>query len=205
MTTKEYIDGVMMKMQGWYTPGKANQLIEHMKRVTDVQNIVEIGVFGGRSLIAMALCAKEVERWKNVKLFGVDPWEKVASISGFDPDDANAKWWSELNHEDIYQGCIYSLKECGVDDIVKLKRMTSLKASFDPEIKLEVDILNIDGNHSEEQALLDVKIWANRVKPGGIIAFDDMDWNTTSAAAKELGLISTMISTVEGCGIFVKK
>jgi len=40
----------------------------------------------------------------------------------------------------------------------------------------DIDILHVDGNHSEEISFSDVLKWVPLVKKGGFIIFDDMAW-----------------------------
>ena len=41
---------------------------------------------------------------------------------------------------------------------------------------IPIDILHIDGNHSEQASYLDVTKWVPLVRSGGWIFFDDMTW-----------------------------
>jgi hypothetical protein len=64
-------------------------------------------------------------------------------------------------------------------------RMTSKESViFFPDNS--IDILHIDGNHSEDPALFDAKNWLPKVRPGGYIWFDDANWPTTKKAVDYL-------------------
>ena len=39
-----------------------------------------------------------------------------------------------------------------------------------------IDMLHIDGNHSEKTSFYDVTKWAPQVTSGGFIIFDDINW-----------------------------
>ena len=54
-------------------------------------------------------------------------------------------------------------------------RMTGLKA-LDQFADESIDILHIDGNHSDYTSYIDVTKWVPLVNPGGWIIFDDMTW-----------------------------
>ena len=46
----------------------------------------------------------------------------------------------------------------------------------------EIDFLHIDGAHSVFNAAEDVVLYLRRVRPGGIVVMDDIDWSTTAPA-----------------------
>jgi hypothetical protein len=60
-------------------------------------------------------------------------------------------------------------------ECVQLVQSTSESAALIEDIEL----LHIDGNHSETTSLIDVTKWVPQVKKGGIIIFDDVNWVTT--------------------------
>jgi len=83
-------------LEGWCSFDKANKLyqlvIENKPKV-----IVEIGVFGGKSLFSQALALQENNFGK---IYGIDPWSKEASIENL-KDPIDIKWWSELDYDFI--------------------------------------------------------------------------------------------------------
>jgi hypothetical protein len=153
-------------MHGWTTPEKARQLYELTKKIQP-KTAMEIGVFGGRGTIAVALALKELGTGK---VIAVDPWDAAASEQG-QVDQQSAEWWSKVNHEDIYKSFIWNLKRHGVDNFVDVRRSTS-DAVAAPE---SIELLIIDGNHGE-QALVDAKKFAPVVPLGGYVLLDDLDW-----------------------------
>ncbi len=66
----------------------------------------------------------------------------------------------------------------GLEQHVTLVRTTS----EDANLIYDIDILHIDGNHSEKSSLFDVMKWAPLVNEEGIIVFDDITWGTTVPA-----------------------
>jgi hypothetical protein len=52
-----------------------------------------------------------------------------------------------------------------------------------------IDILHIDGNHSEEKSVRDVLLWSSSVSPLGAVVMDDTDWQTTQKAVKLLDVL----------------
>lgn len=49
-----------------------------------------------------------------------------------------------------------------------------------------INILHIDGNHTEQIALADAKMFLPKVKKGGYIWFDDVNWSSTNKAVQFL-------------------
>jgi predicted O-methyltransferase YrrM len=43
----------------------------------------------------------------------------------------------------------------------------------------------IDGDHSTEAVLRDIEIWLPKVKKGGIIAGDDIEWGSVKQAVEQ--------------------
>ena len=131
--------------------------------------IVEIGVWAGKSLIPMARAVKDLG--EGGKVYGIDPWSADASVIGMDKDNI-AFWKNQQAHEQIYQELRTRIKVFGLDDTVQLVRAKSEDAS----IIANIDILHIDGNHSEEMSFKDVVKWVPEVVSGGLIFLDDLTW-----------------------------
>ena len=159
-------------LEGWCTQKKASVLIDLVLMVKP-EIVVEIGVFGGKSLVPMAFAVKE--NGSGI-VYGIDPWEKERSMEGW--DDANKDWWGSVDHDAIMTGLQDKIVQFSLQDHIQLLRSTSEQALPIPNI----DILHIDGNHSEETSVFDVTKWVPLVKRGGFIVFDDEDWDTTRKA-----------------------
>ena len=109
----------------------------------------EIGVLGGRHSRLM------LQNVKDLKLICIDPW--VA----FNRMPAN-------KIEKLYQRCLKRLE--GYD--VEYMRMTSMEAVKKiPDRSL--DFVYIDGLHEFDSIMMDLIHWADKVRPGGIIAGHD--------------------------------
>ncbi len=166
----------MDKLEGWCTKNKASLLIDLIFMLKP-QTVVEIGVFGGKSLVPMAYALKVVGTGK---AFGIDPWDSIESTEGM--DGINREWWSQVDHQKILQNLQVNIAKFKLENQIELIRSTSEDAPPIPNI----DILHIDGNHSEKASTLDVNKWVPLVRTGGIIIFDDMTWGTNGNAVKWL-------------------
>ncbi len=166
---------------GWCVYEKANKLMELIYE-THPNVVVEIGVFGGSSVYPMA----EALRYQNHGVIhAIDPWRAQDCQVGYSPDNANYQWWTSVDLEKIYKDFVKMIKHCHLTNFCNVIRATSLEAanSFADE---SIDILHIDGNHTENAAFLDAQLFFPKVKRGGYIWFDDVNWSTTKKAVMYL-------------------
>jgi len=187
----------MDQLEGWCSKQKAAVLID-LICMTQPEVIVEIGVFGGKSLVPMAYA---LQANGHGKIYGIDPWDNQESMDGM--DGVNLEWWEAVDHNKILRELLQKVHNFGLNRHVELIRATSELAPVIPNI----DILHIDGNHSEKASLFDVEKWFPLVKKGGIIVFDDVSWCTTKAAVQWLESNSVQFVQFTGdniWGIWVK-
>lgn len=160
-------------LQGWTTPERGVELAELVLE-NKPEVIVEIGCFGGRSTIAMGLALKELGRGK---LYTIDPWKRSDCLEH--ENDANKGWWQSIDLDWVHKGAMDAFWRFGLDEYVIPIRTQSQHVSqlFD-----EIHMLNIDGNHAEVPSCRDVQNYVPKVRSGGIVLFDDADWDTTQKA-----------------------
>lgn len=153
-------------MHGWCEPAKQLSLANLVLAIQP-RTILEVGVWGGMSLIPMALASD------SATIYAVDPWSASESIKGQEEKDAN--WWGnevgQPQHEFVYNNFIAKLMELNLRQRVIVKRMTS--DDFMPPS--QVDIFHCDGNHGP-QALKDVQRFCPAIPSGGICILDDLNW-----------------------------
>ncbi len=164
---KQQVFEYMTELHGWCSPEKAGFLIDLIAKIKP-QVIVEIGVWGGKSLIPMARALKEN---KQGIIFGIDPWASDESVQWI-MEEANRNFWNNANHEWVYQHLIQKIAKFDLQNQVQLIRSTSEGAAPIQGI----DILHVDGNHSDPTSYLDVTKWVPLMNSGGWIIFDDMRW-----------------------------
>ena len=188
----------MKPLQGWCSNVKAGVLMDLIFNHRP-NTVVEVGVYGGKSLIPMAMALKYLR--KGV-VYGIDPWRASDSVVGF--MDVNEQWWGMLDHDEIMNGYLFKLQEYNLNKQVVTIRDTS--ADVDPIEN--IDLLHIDGNHSEDSALFDVMKWVPLVRSGGVVVFDDVDWRSTDKAEMWLDENCHRVTTFHGnnvWGIWIKK
>lgn len=187
------------KIEGWCGVDKACQ-IANIILENPIKLAVEIGVFAGRSLIAMAFA---VDEKGDGKVYGIDPWERRASLEGTN-SKINDEWWSKLDYDYFFKYTIDLIHQHGLSSKCIVLRLHGDVASaiFGEQ---SIDLLHIDGNHSEETSCKDVDLWFPKVSEGGFIVFDDINWPTTQKAVKKLEEKCEVHFKTETYAIFKKK
>jgi predicted O-methyltransferase YrrM len=138
-------DGHLGLPQGWFYPA---EIEAYRALATPIKNglIVEVGVFLGRSICAIAPICKA----NNTRLVGIDPW--------FGNDQQHAQ-------------CLQNLARFHGEN-VEIWRRPSLEAvgQFADD---SLDLAFVDGDHSFDAVMADLRAWSAKVKPGGVIAGHD--------------------------------
>lgn len=168
--TIKLVESILPQLHGWCTLEKAKKFIELIeKNKPDI--CVEIGVFGGASLIPQALALKENEHGK---IYGIDPWSKVSALEEMVSED-HKNWWGGLDMDSIYQSCLQKIEQLGLQNYCELikDKSENVCSRFKNE---SIDLLHIDGNHSEVLSYKDAVNYLPKLKKGGYIMFDDIWW-----------------------------
>lgn len=164
------INAWLPKIPGWCTPAKAAALVKVIRETKPALS-VELGIFGGSSLIPQALALKL--NGTGV-IHGIDPWERGAVLEDM-AEEANKQWWGKVDLEDIYKHAAHFVQHLEVSSIVTLIRARAESVAH-RYAEASIDLLHIDGNHAEEPAYRDAVLWFPKVKTDGYIFFDDIDW-----------------------------
>lgn len=173
MNLFDTLDHVVQQVSGWCSQEKA-QTLASMVLATRPEICVEIGVWYGRSLLPVALALKQAGRGK---IIGIDPWRAEASVAG-QVNPADQEWWNRQDiHEAAYQIFLTNIHGFEVEDFVEIRRLRS--DEFEPP--REIGVLSVDGNHGD-QSIEDIKRYAPRVRYGGFLVADDLNWSGGSVA-----------------------
>ena len=152
--------------------------------------VIEIGVFGGRATIPIAIALREVGTGM---INAIDPWDFSASIEGQGAE--NAAWWKNANmHEDVRQRFLKDVRDIGIQNCINVIRSRSDDAS--PH---KCQMLLIDGNHGP-QAIKDVERFAPHVDVGGLVYMDDLNWEFGNVQKAVNLLITKGFSKLYGIG-----
>ncbi len=186
------IHAVLPQLEGWCTPRKALWLAGLIQG-NNIQRIGEIGVYGGRSLIPMALAARGRP---GAAVYAIEPWDNHIAVAHA-TNAGNDQWWRDVDLAHIKQTFITAVLSCGLTEIIKTVELPSNDARIGFSVAgVKFNLLHIDGSHAEPQALADVMNWLPLVAPGGIIILDDIGWDTVAKARDFLRAQCTVIEEV---------
>lgn len=158
-------------LDGWTLPDRACEMAELVCQLKP-KVIVEIGTFGGRSAIAMAFALRHVN--KGGKIYCLDPWRLDYAKEG--EWEENQNWYEKnVNLHDVHRKCMEAIWSHNIDEwLVVIRAASQHCANLFPAI----DLLLIDGNHSEIASLRDAELYVPRIRRGGYCLADDIDWQT---------------------------
>lgn len=166
--------------EGWCTVQKAN-VLSILVLSNRIRSIVEIGIFGGRSLIPMAMALKHQGfgcAW------GIDPWERDAALEG-DNGPSNDEWWKNVNLENIYIGFANHVLRLGLS-----KECRWIRSRGEDALGLfkdgSIELLHLDSNHSEMASCRDVDLWAPKLAKSCFWVMDDTNWPTQAKAIQKI-------------------
>jgi len=170
------VGSVVPTLEGWCSVAKAQEMAGSVFE-EDCQAIVELGVFGGRSLVPLAMACRAKGSGRAT---GVDPWTVEAALDSV-AEPENRDWWSKVDLAGIRRGFEVQLRRLGLEPWVRILAQSSQHAlaSLGTET---IDFLHIDSNHSETVSVWEVSAYLPLVRPGGIVVLDDIDWPTVDAA-----------------------
>lgn len=152
---------------GWCSIAKAHTLAAAVLALRPDLSL-EVGVWGGRSFIPIALAHKEIG--KGV-VIGIDPWSPQASVEG-QVHEADRKHWGAADHESVYVDFMSHIARLELGNCVRILR----SKSDDVPPPDGIGLLHSDGNHGP-QAIKDVERFAPKVKAGGLAFLDDLGWS----------------------------
>lgn len=155
---------------GWTTPLKAQILASAVVALRPKISL-EIGCWAGKGLLSLALAHRHIG---SGMVYGIDPYSAKASAEG-QVNPADKKWWSEVNHDEMFNYASSNIIKFGCQNVCQLIR----KKSDDHIPPKEIGVLVLDGNHGQ-QAIKDVQRYAPNVALGGLMFIDDLGWSEGS-------------------------
>jgi predicted O-methyltransferase YrrM len=176
-------------LTGWCSREKALVIAHTVLRERPV-TCVEIGIFGGRSLMP---CAAALRHIGAGVIYGIEAWRADVAVENA-TTDANDEWWSKVDFNQVKQDFYRFVAATNLVQHVRLIEAPSARAAslFD-----QIDYLHIDGSHSMVNAAEDVVLYARKVRSGGIVVFDDINWKTTTPARELLGTLCTTVTVLK--------
>lgn len=199
---KEKVVAELPSLEGWCTKEKAREFIDFIFE-EQPEIWVEIGVFGGSSLFPVLSAFQCLDQGIAI---AIDPWDKMECIKYYDPieDKADFRWWGKLNLNQIYSSFLNMLKQNAFEPYCTVIRASSQNAIEEID---SIDVLHIDGNHSEAPSLKDVELYLPKVKSGGYIWMNDSLWRQRQEAVELLLTQCDVVKLIDNgnCILFRKK
>lgn len=163
-------------VEGWCSAEKSRSLAETILH-GEFRRALEIGVFGGSSLLPQAMAFQHLG---SGIVYGIDPWTKDAALEEM-KEQVHVDWWSKnVDLDEIHRHCLGHVLRLGLEPHCMLIR-DKAEHVVDLFEDGSIDLLHIDGNHSEALSYKDAVLYLPKVKIGGVIYFDDVDWREEGA------------------------
>lgn len=148
---------------GWFTP---EQKKWYHNLVTSIKNgiIVEIGVYGGASLLSIASTCKVNRN----QIYAIDLWDQLKVCGGKELAPEDPILLTQKTNKSKLERLITKEQL----NFIHLMQTSSTIASkkFTPG---SVDLVFIDGEHTFEAVKQDIDNWWKKVKAGGVLAGHD--------------------------------
>lgn len=175
----EECSNTIPRLEGWCTAEKGSILADLvLERRPGL--IVESGIFGGRSLVCLALAARLNGSGICV---GIDPWTIDAALEGGLDKDQEEWWQNNMKLEDIYAGFVKSVVRLEL-----LKQCRWIRSKSEDAAKIfrdgTINLFHQDSNHTELVSCKEVRTWQRKIAPGGLWIMDDSNWPTQATAIR---------------------
>ena len=162
-------------IHGFATMAQATFLHDAVAALPDSSTIVEVGVWQGRSAIAMALAC----RGTNKKVYAIDPW------ADYEEDGQNINVWLANSGlpslEDSYKRFLKNRAAFRVEPWLEIIRSPSLQAATSWN-NGPIAMVFIDAGHEEHEVRADIDAWIPLLGPGGQMVGDDFTLKGVKAA-----------------------
>lgn len=145
-----------------------SQYIQLAKTVREGGIIVEVGSFHGGSIVTLAIALLH----RNIHIVSVESFmgNYDGTVDGYALSDPKSFIYNVK--------CIYPYLN------VSTYPLDSENAARRFAVE-SVDMIFIDGNHSTASVLKDIDTWRPKVKRGGILAGDDIGWESVRIAIEQ--------------------
>jgi predicted O-methyltransferase YrrM len=182
---------------GWLT-AEVGAAMRNLIWKTKPDVCVEIGVFAGKSLINTALALKENGHGV---VYGIDPWRLDVAMDNSSPQEFD---WTKVDMDAVHYDCMRAIWQRDLDDFIVILRTTSYQAWKLFLKTADIDILYIDGGHSETSSSWDAAYYEPLVKHGGHIWLDDTNYDSLKKAISILENRCVLVKDFGHCRLYKK-
>jgi SAM-dependent methyltransferase len=149
---------------------------EQVARVSGPATFVEIGCWKGKSTAYLAAAIKR--SGKAIQLYAVDTWK------GADNRPQMQKEIRDKHAGDMYPTWKANMRRAGVGEVATAIREPSLDAVRHFQDS-SLDFVFLDGDHSFANVVEEIRRWAPKLKPDGVLAGDDFDQEDVARAVRQ--------------------
>lgn len=174
-------------LEGWCTREKA-MAISDIITAEKPQICVEIGVYGGRSLVPAAAALRMNG---SGSIYGIETWRPDVAVEHA-TNAENDAWWQKIDFHALKTNFLRFVAEHDLASQIRIVEAPSANAAA---LFNQIDYLHIDGAHSIYNAAEDAVLYSKKVKREGIIIMDDAEWPSTAPAISILDSIGERIAT----------
>jgi predicted O-methyltransferase YrrM len=174
------IDAQLTSLPGWCDPYKAKRIMRIAIEAAALggRRAVELGVYGGRSLVAIALGLKLAGHGT---IDGIDSWSREDCLEGEQAAVYRKLWGEDTDYESLVRHTLDGIKKFDVQDVARVVRKRTTDAVNDYEDK-SIDLIHLDGNHTELVSCRDITAWLPKMATQAIWIADDTNWPSMQRA-----------------------
>jgi len=178
------IDAKLTSLPGWCDPYKAKRILRIALQCAALggDKAVELGVYGGRSLVALALGYKLAGHGT---VDGIDSWSREDCMEGQQSDVDRKLWGQDTDYEALVKHTLAGVAKFGVEGVANVVRKRTMDALSD-YASGSIDLLHLDSNHSELTSCRDVTAWLPKMAPHSTWIADDSNWPSMQRALRLL-------------------
>lgn len=172
-----------MQMFGWATKEFEHNFVEALTYLGKPKNvfIIEVGTFLGLSANIMAQTCKSLDI--KSKIVCVDTW--LGSPEHMEGDECSMYLTRTNGIPSWYNTFLKNTKTLKNDNIIYPFPIASMQgAYYMQQHKVQADIIYIDAGHEYESVLMDLALYWNVLRPGGVMICDDWLWPGVNKAIK---------------------
>ncbi|MBL9076925.1 MAG: class I SAM-dependent methyltransferase [Planctomycetes bacterium] len=151
-------------IDGWLTVDEAITLYELARALPHERPlVVEIGCWQGKSSVCLA---RGLQPKNHGRLCCIDPFDATGDTASQDLYADRARSVGSLR--EVFE---QNLRDAGVHDLVDVRQ--GLSQDLARDWREPIDLLFLDGDHSDEAARRDFDDWSKHVRPGGFVVLHD--------------------------------
>jgi hypothetical protein len=162
-------------------------IYEHFIKMLKPSLILEIGSYLGYSAVQMAKEVKRLEL-KNTKIICIDTWLGSVDYYFYNRDPKSVQGRKDFGYENgyptLYHKFLSNVIESEMQDVIRPFPFPStiaakiLKKVLVEELKIQPEIIFVDGCHEEYDVFFDCFYYYDILKEGGVMWGDDWTWES---------------------------